>query len=403
MATSKLIPNSGYAWMLTFMSWGVPSTPFYNLSASGGLCDSSNPTTGGNCGLKYGCQVVVNDSSILQGAIPFYPPSDFYRCLQIWMNVDFVYEVLNPGFVMVNATKGNRTLLYSSPKKLPFSRGDVICQALRTTDDFVTLINQVNAVTANFSAVPAFAIGAPFDYYYQYIGLNETIASALGYSLLICFGASFIIISIVVEIPSLKSKLLVALWASLIITAVVTMTVFEIWGFIGYAGIDISAVPAISIIMSCAVGVDATVPLTVAFISARGTRLERVKIAFSHMLLPVMDGLMATFCGIVFIAASPFAFIQKYFFLPYLLIITFAAINGFVVLPFLLGTIGPFEAVGEESVDKADQNANKLNKMVDYEASSSDKKLMDFNNGEEMPNSAGAEVQRKEVTAIEAT
>jgi hypothetical protein len=64
------------------------------------------------------------------------------------------------------------------------------------------------------------------------------------------------------------------------------------------------------------------------------------------MCLPVIDGLFSTFCGILFISASPFAFIVKYFFLPYLIIIVFAAINGLIVLPLLLGVMGPFELDG---------------------------------------------------------
>jgi hypothetical protein len=253
--------------MLPFMSWGVPSVPLYNLSAPGALCDSGNPTTNGNCGLKYNCQVITNDPSILTGAIPFYPAQDFYRCLEIWMNTNFVYQVLNPGFVLANgSTPGNLSLYFSAPNKLPFTRGDVICKALTATSDFVTLINQVDNVTQVYSSVlPAFAIGAPFDYYYQYVGLDQVIDSAVGYSLLICFVASCLVIFTVIGLRSDVStkwtrKVAIASWAALIITAVVAMMVFEIYGFMGYAGIDISAIPAISIIMSAAVGVDISVP-----------------------------------------------------------------------------------------------------------------------------------------------
>ena len=237
MDTSKLVAGSGYAWMLPFMAWGVPSTTVYNTSTGGGACDPASPTTQGACGAKVGCQVVTTDPSILTGAIPFFPPADFYRCLEAWINSDLVYEVLDPGFVLVDASapKGSRKLAYSAPNQIPFSRGDVICKALTTTEDFVTLIDQVSAVANNFTAFPAFAIGAPFDYYYQYLTMNSVIASALGYGLLICFVASLAVIAVVVESNSRWRKLGVAVWSGLIITAVVCMIVFEIWGFLGYA------------------------------------------------------------------------------------------------------------------------------------------------------------------------
>jgi len=52
--------------------------------------------------------------------------------------------------------------------------------------------------------------------------------------------------------------------------------------------------------------------------------------------LPIIDGSISTLLGIVMLGASKFAFVRKYFFLPYVIIVLIGAFNGLVVLPVAL-------------------------------------------------------------------
>jgi len=59
------------------------------------------------------------------------------------------------------------------------------------------------------------------------------------------------------------------------------------------------------------------------------------------MMAPVVDGGITMFLGVVMLAASPFVFIVKYFFYPWLLIIFFGFFNGIAFLPVLFSLVGP--------------------------------------------------------------
>ena len=52
--------------------------------------------------------------------------------------------------------------------------------------------------------------------------------------------------------------------------------------------------------------------------------------------LPIIDGSISTLLGIVMLGASKFAFVRRYFFLPYVIIVALGGFNGLVFLPFTL-------------------------------------------------------------------
>jgi len=362
MATSKVLNGSGTAWTEVMLSWGVPSTPNYNLYAPGGICNSDSTRTYGDCGLKYNCTVVVDNPSVTKDKqVPFFAQEDFYRCVNLWINSDLAYDALQPGLILVDpsAPRGQRQLYFSAPNKVPFSTGQLITYGLSENADFVELIDQVRAVVDNVTNPAAIATGQPFDFWSQYVNLLQVIDDAIGWALLLCFCLSTLLLGFVPfekrltasddgatngKRPSFGRRLMVGLWGAVIITLVVCMVVFEAYGFFGYAGITLSAIPGVSIIMASALAIDGSGPMTLAFVNTPASldsKEDRLKFAFRCMLAPVVDGYSTAFVGIIMISASPITFIVKFLFLPFLLILLFAAINGLIVLPFLLITVGP--------------------------------------------------------------
>jgi len=169
---------------------------------------------------------------------------------------------------------------------------------------------------------------------------------------------------------------LTAVWGAAIITAVIALTVFELYGFMGLFGIKLNGVPVISLIMCVGVGVEFTAHITLAFIMAPpptpaaastnggadttfarawwccGCRHihandARVAEAMALMFAATFHGSVSTFLGILMLAFSAFEFIVKYFFLLFFLITVLGALNGLFVLPILLTVFGPPSLGGE--------------------------------------------------------
>jgi len=348
MATEKVVDNSGTPWIQVMMSWGGVNTPLYNTNTSTNtmaLCNPSNSRTGGKCGAYFGCTVVTADDSVLNGAIPFFPKATFYDCLEKWINNDLAYDALKPGFKLMDefATKPNRKLYKTNDGKyLPISKGTLFTLGLNENPDFVQLIEEVNAVANSSTTPPSFIVGEPIDFWDQYTSLRQIINLAVGYGLLICFVVIFVLLICLVEgDASLPKRIFATFWASALTTAIIALSVYQLYGFMAFANLKISAIPAISIIMSTGVAVEFTAYIAVAFVNAPGTGNERAHHALMLMLTPVTDGAVTMFLGICMLAASPFVFIVKYFFYPWLLIIFFGMFNGVAFLPVLFALIGP--------------------------------------------------------------
>jgi len=361
MASEKVVDASGTPWIQVMMSWGQVQTPLYDPFASGQLCHPTSTRTEGKCGLVYGCAVITADDSVVNGSIPYFAKADFYRCLELWINTDLGFEALKPGFKLVDefAAKGNRKLVFSRNDStglyLPYSTGSLITQGLNTNADFVQLINEARAVANSQTVPPSFPTGEPIDFWDQYVSLREIINRAVGFGLLICFGTIwFLLVCLVEGDSSVLKRIFATFWASALTTGIIALTVYEIYGYMAFAGLKISAIPAISIIMSTGVAVEYTAYLAVVFVNGSGTGNERARHSLMLMLAPVIDGAVTMFLGVVMLAASPFVFIVKYFFYPWLFIIFFGMFNGIALLPVLFSLVGPpavMSAAGKKTID----------------------------------------------------
>ena len=282
-ATSKVVNSSAIPWILIFFNWAKPST----IKFENTLCTEGNPLTGGDCGLKYNCTVQTN----MDDGFLFIPQPDFYRCLELWINIDRTSELLSPGLLLVDpdAPIGSKELVYvdEAKTKLPISSGGLFASGLATNDDFVTLITEVRAVTGNDTVPPSFAGGIPFDFWAQYLGecalslllangrgpgrsaltttsppttndtdLREVISTAIGYASGVAFGACALLIMLMAErSPTVGSckVVVVAVWGAALIVVTIVLSVYSIYGFCGFGRFGSSCVSVCASGLACVV------------------------------------------------------------------------------------------------------------------------------------------------------
>lgn len=335
MATSHVLTGSAF-WLLGLLQWANPDMD------SNTKCDSSNFATQGNCGPRFDCNytfVPQGDVELTAGCSSGFcavmPPADFERCLQQWFDVDAQAAVFQSNIQVDDDGDIIFPIAYAEMPLYAFGLFD--------TDEYVTLIEEVYAVTdSSADVIRTFPLGTPFTYWEQYLTIKADMWNTIGWSLLICFLCSS---SLLLLVPDSNAShghaVLVAAWGGVVLTAVVALHVFQVYGFLGVSGIKLSALPVISLIMTVGVGVEFTAHITLAFITAEGTRSERVQHALDHMFVPTVNGTVSTLLGVVMLAFSEFEFIFKYFFLLYLYVILFGILNGLLLLPTLLAFLGP--------------------------------------------------------------
>jgi len=274
------------------------------------------------------------------GNVCFNMPADeatFYECLNLFKQTSTAAALTSPYWFPEDAADG-------TVGPLTFSEFSMYSFDLVENSDFVDLIEDVRAELAKSNdVVPAYPKGTAFIYWEQYLGLQETLFWNVVYSLIAVFCTTFMLLVAVpkVEREKMFTLLCAGFGGAAILVFVLTTYMVELYGFMGIAGIQLSALPAVSLIMAVGVGVEFTAHIILAFLIAEGTHEDRMEAALDHMFVPTIDGTVSTILGVIMLAFSDFEFIVKYYFLVYLLIVVLGCINGLVLLPTLLCIAGP--------------------------------------------------------------
>ena len=215
-------------------------------------------------------------------------------------------------------------------KNFSYAQMPFYVNGLRDTEDYVQFISDSRRIIERYNAIQGVVVyprGIPYIFWEQYFGLRVRV-------LLAC--VCILIVSLLAT-----SFFLMDIWSALLLSLFLGMTVVEVFGFMGWIDIRFSAIPAVTLIVSVGVAVEATAPLSLYFLKACGTHDQRMHQALKNRFTPILNGGISTFLGIIMLAFSPFPFITKYFFVLLLSCIVFSLANGLVLLPVVLSLVGP--------------------------------------------------------------
>ena len=142
-----------------------------------------------------------------------------------------------------------------------------------------------------------------------------------------------------------------AMQGSAIMTLAIASTIFSLLGFMGLAGIQLSAIPALTVIACMGICVDLTALVTLFFCSSPGTRDQRITAALECVFIPTLDSMCSTIVGCMALAFSQIPLFVMYFFVMYVLVAVIGTLNGLVLLPVMLTIFGPTSNVAAEEKD----------------------------------------------------
>jgi len=197
---------------------------------------------------------------------------------------------------------------------------------LRETEDITANINNIRKVTDG-SSIPCFVNGFTFDFYEQYVRVNEYLVTNLGY--------------VALGVGLSCWVFLLHPGAMLIMLSVIAMIIIETYGLLYFMGLKINGVCVVNLVMAVGVSVEFTCYIIRSFMVTTGTRQQRATAAFLAMAVPTANGGIATFVGIIVMAFAVFPYFKIYFFNMYVLIIFIGMGNGLLLLPVILSWIEP--------------------------------------------------------------
>ncbi|KAG3293553.1 protein patched homolog 1 isoform X1 [Ictidomys tridecemlineatus] len=269
-------------------------------------------------------------------------PNAFYIYLTAWVSNDPVAYAASqanirphrPEWVHDKADYMPETRLrIPAAEPIEYAQFPFYLNGLRDTSDFVEAIEKVRTICNNFTSLglASYPNGYPFLFWEQYISLRHWLLLAIS----VVLACTFFVCAVFLLNP----------WTAGIIVMVLALMTVELFGMMGLIGIKLSAVPVVILIASVGIGVEFTVHVALAFLTAIGDKNRRAVLALEHMFAPVLDGAVSTLLGVLMLAGSEFDFIVRYFFAVLAILTILGVLNGLVLLPVLLSFFGPYPEV----------------------------------------------------------
>ncbi|XP_033267259.1 protein patched homolog 1 isoform X2 [Orcinus orca] len=269
-------------------------------------------------------------------------PNAFYIYLTAWVSNDPVAYAASqanirphrPEWVHDKADYMPETRLrIPAAEPIEYAQFPFYLNGLRDTSDFVEAIEKVRTICNNYTSLglSSYPNGYPFLFWEQYIGLRHWLLLSIS----VVLACTFLVCAVFLLNP----------WTAGIIVTVLALMTVELFGMMGLIGIKLSAVPVVILIASVGIGVEFTVHVALAFLTAIGDKNRRAMLALEHMFAPVLDGAVSTLLGVLMLAGSEFDFIVRYFFAVLAILTILGVLNGLVLLPVLLSFFGPYPEV----------------------------------------------------------
>jgi patched 1 protein len=260
----------------------------------------------------------------------------FYNYLYGWHEYEqMFYTVSQASFYpkyhkLRQGPPSNKYRFFIPPAPKPmYSQIPFYLTGLKDTPVIVEMIKEIRAISEKYAAqgLDNYPQSIAFTFWEQYLDLNWNLLKAIG---VISF-AVFCVISLLLFNP----------WAACCIMVVLLMMTVELAGFLGMCSIKFNPVSAVTLITAVGIGVEFTAHVVFAFLTALGTRDERMASCIDQVFVPVIHGALSTLLGIIMLGFSEFEFVVKYFFVVMSALIIIGLINGLALLPVLLSLVGP--------------------------------------------------------------
>jgi len=309
----------------------------------------------------------------------------FRKCFDLFLNTDPTAKGVFGGDYI--QTEGGKCDASGAPRdtKYPMiiTKSPMMAKNLDKGPEFVQLIKESRAIlhipdpkmigdpkVRTTEEGDMFPSGVPFIFWEQYVTLMDELQEKLGYALLVSIAAVMLLLFLLSPAghDQLSSRVIVAVWGSVIVNVFCVLTVVQVYGFMGVAGIKLNAIPQCTLIMTMGIAVEFTAHTVLAYICAPAlegqgylaSRQHRTCEALSRMAVPTLHGSVSTYLAIVMIATSKSKFIVLYYFVLYSFIVLFGFLNGLVVLPALLCVAGPPSTVAIAASDHSGVDGESL-------------------------------------------
>lgn len=194
-------------------------------------------------------------------------------------------------------------------------------------DRFLDTIRDARRRMDSVDASNSFVFGWMYQYWEQYLNIEENLYTVMGLSLAGVMGAIIIF----------QCDLI----SSLIVTIFILIIDLEVYGAISFMDVKINAFSVVNLVMTVGMAVEFTAHISHVFLLAQGNRNQRMGLALEEMMAPMLSGFLSSFFAVIPLAFARFPFFRTYYFGMFSVMLILAFLNGMIFMPVVLSLIGP--------------------------------------------------------------
>jgi len=214
---------------------------------------------------------------------------------------------------------------------------------LHNTQDYVDLLKDTRKFMDDEGSVHAWMGGIAYDYWEQYLTIEDFMWTIGGWSSFAAFLISFMFLFIEISLSKLgkpMQRVISCSVGALLISAVVIASMLTVWGGTLLFGIQLSAFTAVCVLFATGFAVEYAVHVVHHFLEAQAEGVvERVEYAMGFLFMPTFMAFCSSAASVVVLAFSDFKFVTKFFFGPLFIVVVVTYFYGSFTLPALLGSL----------------------------------------------------------------
>lgn len=257
---------------------------------------------------------------------------------------------------------------------IPISKSPTLyASGLSEHEDTVNLIEETRAVCDEDDTIHCFASGIPYDYWEQYLTVDETLATLCSVATAVGFVVATVFLFFQLdpadESYGTGSKLIASLTGGLLIAVSIILSLIPVIGISLLLSVNLTAFSMMSFVLSVAFTTEYSVHIIHRFLSAPtdiDSAVERVQYTMQFLTQPLTLAFLSSTIGVICLAFTDFAFNERFFFRPLMVVMLSTFYMGAIFLPVVLTKLNfGFLKVGHKGEEHVVASGKKEEKFSD--------------------------------------